>query len=162
MVFLHIYTESLKLPNKKALFKLNRLGMDVVVVYLFIMLFIVSLPALIDQIVDPSGFSSYLNIFFLFIYFFIFYYLPLNLIVFGFLSLIAFFGKWITKLMNRKLRYSILWKMCAYTTTLPFTLYTIIALFFPISNMFLWLSIFYTVLLLIKMISIYPTRRKRS
>lgn len=160
MIFWHTFKKSLTLPSKKSLFKLNRLGMDIVVIYMFILLLIVSIPSLINQMTATSGFGNHLNNFFFLIYFFIFYYLPMNLIVFSFLSLIAFLGKGIAKLMHRKLRFSILWKMCAFSTTLPFSLYTIIALFYPISNIFLWVSILYTLLLLIKMISIYPRRRR--
>lgn len=162
MIFLHVFINSLKLPSKNALFKLNRLGMDIVVIYMFILLFIVSVPSLIQQITTTSGFISELNLFFLFIYFFIFYYLPLNLIVFSILSLIAYLGKGLAKIMNRKLRFSILWKMCAFSTTLPFILYSIIAIFYSLDNIFLSASILYTLVLLIKMISIYPRRRKHS
>lgn len=161
MIFWHTFKESIKLPNKKALFKLNRIGMDIVVVYMFILLFLVSIPSFIQQYIEASGFMNDLNLVFQMIYFFIFYYLPLTIIIFLFLSLIAYIGLGITKLMKRKLRYSILWKMSAFTTTIPFIAYTIFALFFHISITFLWLSILYTLLLLIKMISIYPKRRIR-
>src|SRR5690625_1613494 len=152
----------MKLPNKKSMFRLNRIGMDIVVFYLFILLFIVSIPSFIQQITQTNSYINDLNIVFQIIYFFIFFYLPLNMIVFFFLSLIAYIGLGITKLMHRKLRFSILWKMSAFSTTVPFVIYTIIALFSPINIMFLWLFILYTLILLIKMISIYPKRRIRS
>jgi len=156
MVFWHAFKESLKLPSKKALFKLNRLGMDIVVVYMFILLLFVSFPSLIEEITTPNDLSNHLNVFFLIIYFFIFYYLPMTIIVFVFISLIAYVGKGITIMMKRKLHFSILWKMYAFSTTLPFALYTIIALFYQFSNLFFWISLLYTMLLFIKMISIYP------
>jgi len=162
MIFWHIFKDSMKLPNKKSMFRLNRIGMDIVVFYLFILLFIVSIPSFIQQITQTNSYINDLNIVFQIIYFFIFFYLPLNLIVFSFLSLIAYIGLGITRLMQRKLRFSILWKMCAFTTTLPFIIYTILALFFPIDIEFLWIFILYTLILLIKMISIYPKRRSRS
>lgn len=161
MIFWHTFKESIKLPNKEAMFKLNRIGMDVVVFYLFILLFLVSIPSFFQQINQTSSYINDLNIVFQLIYFFIFYYLPLNVIVFCFLSIIAYIGLGITKLMHRKLRFSILWKMSAFTITIPCILYTIIALFTPMNIAFLWLFILYTLLLLIKMISIYPKRRIR-
>ena len=162
MIFWHTFKESIKLPSKEAMFKLNRIGMDVVVFYLFILLLLVSIPSFIQQISQTNNYINDLNIVFQIIYFFIFFYLPLNMIVFFFLSLIAYIGLGITKLMHRKLRFSILWKMSAFSTTVPFVIYTIIALFSPINIMFLWLFILYTLILLIKMISIYPKRRVRS
>lgn len=162
MIFLHTFLESIKLPSRQALFKLNRKGMDIVVFYMFILLFIVSIPAFIDQIAANNVSYTKMNIFFLIIYFFIFYYLPLNVIVFGFLSLVAYIGVGITKLMKRKLRFAILWKMTAFTTTIPFLIYTLFALFMPISNTFLWFSLLYTLGMLIKMISVYPRRKIQS
>src|SRR5699024_5867102 len=123
MIFWHVFSESVKLPNKKALFKLNRIGMDIVVVYLFILLFIVSIPSFFQQINQSNGYINDLNIVFQVIYFFIFYYLPLNIIVFLFLSLIAYIGLGISKLMRRRLRFSILWKMSAFSTTVPIIIF---------------------------------------
>src|SRR5699024_924344 len=162
MIFWHTFKESIKLPSKKAMFTLNRIGMDIVVFYMFILLFLVSIPSFIQQITQVNSYLNDLNIVFPIIYFFIFFYLPLYVIVFTFLSLIAYIGLGITKFMQRKLHYSILWKMSAFTTTLPFITYTIVALFFPINIAFLWLFILYTLILLIKMISIYPKRRTLS
>ena len=161
MIFLRTFMESIKLPNKKALFKLNRTGMDIVVIYVFIILLFVSVPALIDQLTTASGPSEDMNLLFLIIFFFIFYYLPMNILVFILLSIIAYISTKIATLMGRKLRFQILWKMSAFTATTPFMIYTIIALFFPISDSFLWLSLLYTLIILIKMISIYPKRKVR-
>lgn len=161
MNFLQTFLHSIKLPNKKAIFQLNRIGMDITVIYMFILLLLVSVPSLIDRLTATSGPGTGLNSFFLVIYFFIFYYLPLVLIVFLLLSLSAYIGVGIAKLMKRKLRYPILWKMSAYTTTIPFLLYTVTALFFSVSNSFLWLFLVYTLIFLIKIISVYPKRRIR-
>lgn len=161
MIFLQTFLDSIKLPNKKALFRLNRIGMDIVVIYLAILLFFVSIPSLIEQVSNPSGLGANMSLFFLMIYFFIFYYLPLLIIVFSLLSLTAYLGTGLAKLMKRKLRFAILWKMSAFASTVPFTIYTIIALFFPINDVFLWVSLLYTFNLLIKMVSIYPKRRRR-
>lgn len=159
MIFLRTFIESIKLPSKKALFKLNRTGMDIVVIYIAIILIFVSIPSFIDQLTTPGGLSERMNAFFFLIFFFIFYYLPLIVIVFAVLSFIAYLGTKLATLMGRKLRYQIIWKMCAFTTTIPFLIYTAIALFVPLSNTFLWLSLLYTVILLIKMILIFPRRK---
>lgn len=162
MVFLQTFLDSLKLPRKKALFRLNRTGMDIVVLYMSLLVFIFSIPELIDQIADPVKSDLTVNTFFLFIYFFIFYYLPLNVIIVILFSLIAYIGTIITTLMKRKLRFQILWKMTTFIATVPIIVYAIIALFFSVHISFLWLSILYTFIMLIKMISIYPKRRIRK
>ncbi|PAV28470.1 hypothetical protein CIL05_16165 [Virgibacillus profundi] len=162
MIFLQAFVHSIKLPNKKAMFQLNRIGMDITVIYMFILLFLVSIPSLIDRLTATNGPGTEMSLFFLIIYFFIFYYLPLNIIVFIVLSIIAYIGSGIARLMRRKLRYSILWKMCAYTTTIPCLLYTVIALLFPVSDTLLWIFLIYTFVLLVWVISIYPKRKIRS
>lgn len=162
MIFWKTFLDSIKLPSKRALFTLNRTGMDIVVIYMFFLILIVSIPSLIDQLSNTEGVSNDTNIFFILIFFFIFHVLPMNIIIFIIITLLSFIFVGITKLMKRKLRFSILWKMIAYTTTVPFIIYTILALFFSISNTFLWISLLYTLILLFKMISIYPKRRPRT
>src|SRR5690625_4490415 len=113
MIFLQTFTHSIQLPRKDAMFKLNRTDMNSAVIYMFLLLVFVSIPSIIDRLTATSGPGADLNLFFLIIYFFIFYYLPLTVIVFLLLSLIAYIETGIAKLMRRKLRFSILWKMCA-------------------------------------------------
>jgi len=64
--------------------------------------------------------------------------------------------------MQRKLHYSILWKMVAFSLTLPFLLYTIIALFVSLSDKFLWLGFIYAIIILVNIIAIYPKRKKQT
>lgn len=161
MIFWNVFKESLKLPRKKAMFTLNRTGMDIVVVYLFILLLFVSIPPLIDRVIETQIAGVDVKQFFKIIYFFIFYYLPLNVIVFMLISAIAYIGKGVAYVLNRKLHYSLLWKMTAYTTTIPFVVYTLIALFFPISDTLLWIGLLYTLMILIRLITIYPRRRAK-
>lgn len=161
MIFWNVFKESLKLPRKKAMFTLNRTGMDIVVVYLFILLLFVSVPPLIDRIIETKIAGVNIQQFFKIIYFFIFYYLPLNVIVFILISMIAYIGKGFAYILNRKLHYSLLWKMAAYTTTIPFVVYTVIALAFPVSDTLLWIGLLYTLLILIRLITIYPRRRTK-
>src|SRR5690625_6526482 len=107
--------------------------MDIVVIYLAILLFFVSIPSLIEQVSNPSGLGANMSLFSLMIYFFIFDYLPLLVIVFSFLSLIAYVATGLTKLMMRKLLFTVLRKMSAFATTVPFSLYALIDLFFLIT-----------------------------
>ncbi|OZU89450.1 hypothetical protein CIL03_06995 [Virgibacillus indicus] len=162
MIFLQAFIHSIKLPNKKAMFQLNRIGMDITIVYLFILLFLVSIPSLIERLTATSGPGADMGLFFLLIYFFIFYYLPLNIIVLIVLSAVAYIGSAIARLMQRKLRYSIIWKMTAYTTTIPAIIYTITALLVHENDAILWLFMIYILVMLVLIISVYPKRKKRN
>lgn len=158
-VFWNALIQSLKLPQKQAVFTLNRIGMDITVIYLFFLLALASLPALLEQIIMNQVSSVHVNSFFFLIYFFIFYYLILVLIVFSALSVIAYIGSGITKMVNRKLHFSLLWKMSAFSITLPLLLFTVISFFYPLSYAFLAFAIIYIFFILLKIIFIYPKRR---
>src|SRR5690625_5228990 len=138
--FWKVFKHSIKLPQKQAVFTLNRIGMDITVLYLFFLLAIASLPALIDQIVMNET-TFHIHTIFLLIYFFIFYYLILVLIVFSGLSLIAYLGTLFAQLVHRKLRFSILWKMSAFTTTIPIVLFSIISFVYSVTTVFLIIAI---------------------
>ena len=69
------FQQSLKLPQKNAVFTLNRIGMDTTVFYLLILLAIVSLPELMNQIIadDTAGFNVHIMLYtYLFLYFLLF------------------------------------------------------------------------------------------
>ncbi|RIU93360.1 DUF1189 family protein [Oceanobacillus picturae] len=160
MKFRQVFLQSLKLPSKKATFSLNRVSMDIAIIYMFILLILVSIPAFIDRIVENSGVSAELNIAFLIIYFFIFYYLPMAIFVCIGISIIAYIGLGLAKLMERKLQFPLLWKMSVFIATIPFIIYTIIALLFPVDDMLLGAFFVYILIMLFFIISIYPKRRK--
>lgn len=161
MIFLMAFLHSIKLPIKSSVFKLNRIGMDITVLYMFIIMAIVAIPALLDRITETNDPGSDMALFFLLIYFFMFYYLPLTIIVFVVLSGVAYFFTWIAKMLNRKLRFPLLWKMGAYTTTIPFLFYTVIALFFSIDDSILWVLFIYSLIVLCKIVTVYPKRKNR-
>lgn len=159
-VFLTTFIQSLQLPKKKAVFALNRIGMDIAVVYMFIILAIASIPGLVDQIISNNA-ESQLHTFFLLIFFFIFYYLIILLIVFSALSLIAYIGTVIAKIAGRKLRFGLLWKMSAFATTIPLLVFTVLSFFLPLTILFLIIANIFIFFLLIKIIFIYPKRKLR-
>src|SRR5699024_1012703 len=106
---------------------------------MFILISIGSIPSLLDNLTISTGSIAEMNIFFVFVYFFFVYYLSLTGIIFVFLSLLAYIGKGISKLLKRKIRFAILWKLFAYTTTLTLLVYILLAFFFPVCEGFLWL-----------------------
>src|SRR5690625_322801 len=95
--FLH----SIRLPQKKTVFYLNRIGMDINVIYMFILLAFASSPALLEQITSNKQASQQLHPFFLFIYFFIFYYLIITIIVFCIISLLAYLWTIVDRMSTR-------------------------------------------------------------
>lgn len=162
MILIEAFINSLKLPSKNAMFKLNRIGMDIVVFYLFILIFIVSIPQLVVQLRVTDTLADRLPFILKLVYFFMFYYLPLTIAVFLFLTIMAYIGVWMAKLMKRKLRFQIIWKLLAFTTTIPFLLYMLLASLFQISDKYLFFAIIYSFVLLIIMIFKFPKRRKRK
>src|SRR5699024_9246005 len=159
MAFLTSFIESIKLPKKKSVFKLNRISMDSVVVYMFILLALVSLPSLFYQLSNISVLSVKIGSFFYLFYFFIFHYFVIVVLVFIVLSIISYLFSLFTKFFGRRLHYSILWKMTAFSISFPFLVYTILAFFYNISDNFLWFSFLYPSILLYKIITIYPIRK---
>lgn len=161
MIFFRALRHSVRLPARNSVFRLNRIGMDITVVYMFFLLLMVSIPSLITRISNQGDSNITINLFFFLIYFFIFFYLPLVIFVFVALAVVAYIGMFISQSLYRKIRFAVLWKMCAYTTTIPFFIYTIIALFIPIGKQWLWLVLLYTLAFMIKIITIYPRRKRR-
>ncbi|KKE78301.1 DUF1189 domain-containing protein [Oceanobacillus caeni] len=159
MIFWNVFLNSVKLPNKKAMFQLNRVGLDIAIFYILLILFLTSIPSFIHRLTDMDRFGSDMNFVFTLIYFFIFYYLPLTIIVFGIIFITSYLGKLLSKILNRKLHYSLLWKMTAFTITIPFLLYTIISIFFTVDDSYLMIAFIYSAVLLCKMILHYPKRR---
>lgn len=161
-IFWDNFIYSIRLPQKRAVFNLNRIGMDITVLYLFVLIGIVSIPGLIEQIKVNSTAALYVQPFFYVIFFFAFYYLILVIIIFSVLSLTAYIATLLATLLQRKLRFSIMWKMAASATTIPLLIYTIISFFYPLSNYFLLFTIIYILFIISKVILIYPKRKKRK
>lgn len=152
-----MFIQSLQLPKRQAAFTLNRIGMDTTVIYMFIILFISSIPTYIEQLQANERLST----FFFSIFFFIFHYLPVVVIVFVALSILAWILSIITNVAKRKLRYSILWKMAASATTIPLLLFTVISFFYKLSTIYLIIAIVFILVVVTKIIFIYPPRRQK-
>src|SRR5699024_11867637 len=130
------------LPKRNAAFALNRIGMDKVIFYIFLLLVIASIPGLIEQIqTNANAQSLQIQSFFFLIFFFIFYYLIITAALLLGISLIDYLGRWIANLTKHKLRYSILWKMAACITKIPNIIFTMMSYFLVVSIIFLTISI---------------------
>lgn len=160
--FWNYFLSSIRLPQKQAVFNLNRIGMDTTVLYMFLLIGIASIPGLLEQIGKNKTDVFYMEPFFYLIFFFIFYYLILVVAIFTLLSFVAYVTTRLATLLHRKLRYAIMWKMAASATTIPLLLYTIISFFYPLTNYFLFFVVVYFIFTQVKIITIYPRRKKAS
>ena len=155
-----IFINSIRLPMKKAAFALNRIGMDMIIIYMFILLALFSLPGFIEQFLEGTAAAElHVKFFFHLIFFFIFYYLIIVFILLAVVSIIAYFGVWFARVVKRKLRYAILWKMTACIMTIPILLYTAIAFFYSLSYYFLLYALIFHLIIFSKTILLYPRRR---
>jgi hypothetical protein len=109
---------SLMLPNKKAMFRLNRISMRNTLVYMFLLLFITLIPGFVmdastQEIVNSDSLDLYI------LQLVVFY--PFLCIFIGIsgASLIAGGGLLIKTALKRKLAYQQVWKMTVFASTLP-------------------------------------------
>ncbi|GAA0300025.1 hypothetical protein GGQ92_001542 [Gracilibacillus halotolerans] len=159
MSLLKIIKLSSKLPNKKAVFALNRVAMRDTLVYLFCLFFFLFLPYTFLNMMDVyENAISKSQLVLQSIIFYPFFMMFLVIVSISTLAAIATIFRFI---LSRKLAYQQLWKMSAYAILWPFILYQI-TLFLPISNYVgLAVSFGIYVYLMWRMILIYPRRKKK-
>lgn len=159
MGILHVLKFSLMAPAERAVFQLNRVKTKHFFSYILFLLLLVLLPngvQLIADSVNSGGFGQeYLIILILY---------PSLVILFGILgiSLLASLGLFFRWLTERKLVYSLLWRMTVYALTYPIIIFTILDLFditYPVINLLLF-AIF--VIIFFRMILVYPKARKKK
>src|SRR5699024_11514245 len=104
----NIFKNSVQLPKRQAAFSLNRIGMDKVIIFLFILIALASVPELITQLkTNQTSSSLYMQSFFYVIFFFIFFYLFFLCVFFIFFFFFFFFSFCLSFLTTIKLRFSI-------------------------------------------------------
>ncbi|MBB6452485.1 ABC-type multidrug transport system permease subunit [Salirhabdus euzebyi] len=146
---------SLLLPKKEALFRLNRVGMLHTMTYLFVLMIVLFIPNLVNNIENLSRNeekSMYMLQVIVFYPFVIFFTMICLVSILTFLSFI------ISKLVKRKLTYQLLWKMTTFAITIPLLIHSIVSVI-GYNNpgiIALLLLILYT--LMYKMIIIYPKK----
>ncbi|WLV24676.1 hypothetical protein QR721_13700 [Aciduricibacillus chroicocephali] len=153
-----IFLFSSQLPSKKAMFKLNRTGMDWAIIYLCIMTAIISIPGFFSS--DQFDFG--LNLVFRLIYFFIFYYIPLLLMVILALSIISWAALLIAKWQQRKFRFQTMWKLGVFAATWPVMVCTVISFTSLSAWLMVLVSSLFIFLQLCIMIQHYPPRRSKE
>lgn len=149
---------SSQLPGKKAMFAVNRTGMDWAIIYLCALVGILSIPGFTSS----EQFDFGLNFAFRLIYFFIFYYIPLLLMLISALSVISWIAQLLAKWQKRKFRFQSLWKLSVHVATWPILLCTALS-FIPVTTSVLVIgSCLFILLQLEIMIRHYPERRVKK
>ncbi|GEL78829.1 DUF1189 family protein [Tenuibacillus multivorans] len=159
MNIITIFKNSLQLPKKQALFRLNRMNMRDTLVYINILFFLLFLPYAIDFVLNVKEKSGsipdvvYIQVGFL--------YPALSLfITILTVSLLAVVAYGMRSALKRRLAYHQLWKMTAFALTIPIMIYFVINVF-NIENFFLFiLPILLFIYFFYKMITVYPRQNK--
>ncbi|HEX6923583.1 MAG TPA: DUF1189 family protein [Bacillales bacterium] len=160
MNLLKTFKLSLQLPKKEALFRLNRMKMSTVMVYLFILMFIASVPGGVKFVLTDHSTNVPPTLFVL--QFFFFYYLLFAFIGLMGLSILALVGLWISKSLRRKLTYRQLWKMSVFSVTIPVFLYTLAESIWPDNGFILIIFFGLALAILTKMIGVFPRRQSSA
>ncbi|WP_223254537.1 DUF1189 family protein [Bacillus sp. HNG] len=155
------FMDSLRLPNKAAMKRLNKLEMRHTIVFLLLLLFIIALPIEINLLLDDSYKESDIPQNIYIIQVLLFYpFLMLFLGIAG-ISVLAGLGVGISKLTHRQLKFQFLWKMCAFALTKSVVLFAVANILIGthwIVNTIVFVLLFYTIL---RMIFHYPQRVKK-
>ena len=144
---------SLSLPNKKAVFQLNRVKTKDFFLYILLLHILLGLPGAVKMLIDFISKGEMDGSFLLGVTLY-----PFLIVTFGIvgISLLAAIGLFIRTVMRRRLVYQLLWKMAMYASTTPILLYTVFDLFGSV-NWFVNLLLFgWFLFTFTKMILVYP------
>ncbi|WP_226585586.1 DUF1189 family protein [Halobacillus litoralis] len=147
---------SLRLPKKEAMFKLNRKGITNTILYLFILLLLLFSPDMITSIIYLETNVTEVSRGMYVVQFLVFYPLLIVFLILVGVSILAGAGLLMRKWLSRKLTYQQLWKLTAYASTLPLILSVVLKyLTVPDSvSALIFLSIFGYYMY--RMITVYP------
>ncbi|MCD4838658.1 DUF1189 domain-containing protein [Neobacillus sedimentimangrovi] len=152
---------SFMLPRKKAVLNINKLNIGSSVTYFILLLFLVTLPDLIKLLINYNDQFGEMPRSVFFIQIVVFY--PLQIIFLGLITItsIAVIGLVLNKLLERKLRFALLWKMAIHASTIPLFLYALINNLYSVNtyiSVFLILILFF---ILYKIILVFPKPKNK-
>lgn len=151
---------SLRLPKKEALFRLNRVSMRNAISYIVVLLFLLFLPELILMMIHFQGEAEGLPKDMYILQLIVFYPFWIVFLAIAGVSVLAAVSVLIKNLLHRKLAYQQLWKMTAFALTIPLLVYILLDLLplhpFIIHGIPLG-GLYY---LIWKMIEAFPKRRR--
>ncbi|UFU01204.1 DUF1189 domain-containing protein [Radiobacillus kanasensis] len=158
MQFIYILKNSLLLPRKEALFRLNRVSMRNTIVYIFFLMLLLHLPDIVGALMtidENAEIPKEIFILNLIVSY------PLLLILSTFLgvSILAAISLLLIIFLKRKLAYHYLWKITTYALTIPYMIYKLLLNNLELTGYLaevISLSILYYIMY--KIITIYPKK----
>lgn len=157
MPLLKAFWNSIQLPKKEAMFALNRTKMGGTLAYLFILFFVISVPEGVRFVLSNN---QTLPLTLMVLQFIIFGYFLFLFVGMCFISIMAGICMGISVVLKRKLVYRHLWKLAAYAATLPLILYGVATSFSLLSSLIPLGLFLLSLVMLIRMISIFPKRNR--
>lgn len=151
---------SVLLPKKNALFRLNRVSMRNVLVYILLLSLLLVVANMISGINNSAGNrngaqeSMYLLQLIVVYPFFIIF-----LMITG-ISLLAAMSFLIKRLLARKLSYVYLWKMTAFALTVPLFIYMVLDSINVDDGFIQLISFLYFLFIMVRIILVYPRKKE--
>ncbi|MCA1012489.1 DUF1189 family protein [Halobacillus halophilus] len=161
MEFLDSLWNSIRLPKKEAMFRLNRKGITSTIVYLFILMTVLFLPDMIGTIIRLDSNLTEVSRGLYLVQVFVFYPMLIIFLILVGVSALAGAALLMTNQLDRKLTYQQLWKMTAYAATVPLVL-SILLKNTPVPNglsALIFFSLF--IYIMFRMIIIYPKKKAK-
>ncbi|MFS0864787.1 DUF1189 family protein [Fredinandcohnia sp. 179-A 10B2 NHS] len=156
------FIDCIKLPNKTAMKRLNRLEMRNTILFLLTLLFILALPIEINLLLDDSFKESDIPQNIYIIQVLIFY--PFFMLFLGLagITLLAGVGVVISKMVHRNIKFQLLWKLSAFALTKPILLFALFDQVFALNWIVNVLIVGYLFWIIIRIILHYPRRQVKA
>jgi len=161
MEFFDSLWNSVRLPKKEAMFRLNRKGITSTIMYLFILMTVLFLPDMIGTIIRLDSNLSEVSRGLYLVQVFVFYPMLIIFLILVGVSALAGAALIMTNQLDRKLTYQQLWKMTAYAATMPLVL-SILLKNTPVPNglsALIFFALF--IYIMFRMIIIYPKKKAK-
>ncbi|MGP4070804.1 DUF1189 family protein [Halobacillus sp. B29] len=161
MEFFDSLWNSVRLPKKEAMFRLNRKGITSTIMYLFILMTVLFLPDMIGTIIRLDSNLTEVSRGLYLVQVFVFYPMLIIFLILVGVSALAGAALLMTNQLDRKLTYQQLWKMTAYAATMPLVL-SILLKNTPVPNglsALIFFSLF--IYIMFRMIIIYPKKKAK-
>ncbi|RSK55220.1 DUF1189 family protein [Bacillus canaveralius] len=158
MKYITVLKDCLLFPKKAAVVRLNKLDMKSTILYFFILMIVMLLPVETDLLFHASqgNQSLYITQVLILYPFFMFFYGLAGL------TFLAGCGLVLSRLLQRKLKFQLLWKMTIFALTKPM-IAAALAHFFIGSNPAVAFIVFIMLCVnMVRMISVYPKSMERS
>ncbi|HET7628451.1 MAG TPA: DUF1189 family protein [Bacillales bacterium] len=156
-----IFLDGIRLPQKQAMFRLNRVRMGKTIAYFFLLMILVSLPEAVRFILAPHPeLDEEIPLTLFILQFSVYYYLLFVFVGLLAVSVSAGFGKLFSTAAQRKLTYQQIWKVTAFALTGPLLLFTCAQSFGWQSSLLLLLLFLLTLSIVFRIILHFP--RKQS